>query len=176
MFELMFWFGVAFVLISALLGQVIGEACCYSGGAGFSMSTLFQPMPVLLVILFTGGAGMLATPHLSTPWLLWALALGAGLVASYVLTRWVLAPIFNLENTSSTTQLEAYGTVFTLNRSLEPGQVISHGLNITGTYQDRLVALSPSELPLGRGTQVQVVSVKDHVLYVSRVGDPHVSS
>lgn len=168
MFEFMFWFGVSFVVLSILMGQFVSSSCCYVGGGFFGLTYLFQPLPVLLFVMLTGGAGILITAHLIWlhPGFIGVLAVATGLSLAYVLSRWVFAPIYLLEHTSSTTNLGLYGVSFVLERELLPGATISHGLLMDTTYQNRLIALYHPELPLPKGTTVYVLSIQNNVLYV----------
>lgn len=171
MFEIMFWFGVSFVVLSVILGQVLDSACCYTPTGIFSMTYLFQPLPILLFITFTGGAGLIFSEQLLLLplFLIWGLALGSGFLGAYAITRWVFTPIFHLENTSSTTDLGLYGTAFILERDMKKGDIVGHGIAVGLTYQSRVIALHENEQDfLTRGTKVYVLSIKEHVLFVGR--------
>lgn len=169
MFEIMFWFGVSFIVLSILLGQTVNSSCCYAPVGVFSMTFLFQPLPILLFITFTGGAGLLLVDvfPLLNVFFLWGASLGLSFVASYVLVRWLFTPIFHLENTGSTSNLKIYGKDFILERDISFGQVINHGITTEGTYQNRVISLhEEASGNLKKGTKVYILSIKDNVLLV----------
>lgn len=169
MFEILFWFGVAFVVSSVILGQTVSSNCCYTPTSVFSMTYLFQPLPILLFITFTGGSGMIISHLLvdSNLFLIWILALWSGALFSYSLTRWVFTPILSLENTSSTSNLSMYGKSFVLSRDIKYGKIVSHPISIGSTYQDRVISLHKSSTDfLEKGTKVYILAIKDNVLFI----------
>ena len=172
LFEFLFFFGVSFVVLSVVLGQLGYSSCCYTATGVFGLTYMFQPLPVLLFVMFTGGAGMMLGDHfqvVSSLWLLLPLSVTVSLGLTYPLMRWVFVPLFHLERTSSTTFMDAYGHSFILQRSVSHGQTVMHPLMVGDTYQNRLIATEPDEpATLTKGTVVQIVSIQDPILYVRR--------
>ena len=148
--------GVGFILMSVIFGEVFE----FDGvGAPF-----IRPTVIALALAVTGGVGLILSPTMGT-YLALPFSIAAGLVAGFMLYRFVIVPMHRMEHTSSHDKQALIGSTARVVLSIPQGGFGKIKYNVTGS-----VVTSPAKsedgIEIQKDTDVVITYIKNNAYYV----------
>ncbi len=161
-------FGVLFVLVSVVLGDLIGG--WFDGALEFlSLDTpdFIHPMTIVGGLTVFGGAGLLLTPYTTlAAWQTALLSLAVAVLSATAVFWTYVRPMKQAENSLSYSMNELEGTIGEVNIPIPAGGFGEVKVRLgTGTAYE--IASGYEGTEHSTGSKVIVVEVREGVLYVS---------
>ncbi|MFD2673567.1 protease [Marinicrinis sediminis] len=164
-----FIFGVGFVLVTVIFGDVLGG---FMDGIMDALSMdgvdFLQPMVLVGGITCFGGLGILLTQMTSLGAAQTAILSFCGSIGVSACTYFFyVKPMARAENSTSYQQQDLVGRLGEVSVTIPKkgwGEVILS----TGTGRTNEIAASFDEEELGEGTKVVIIEIRDRTLYVSK--------
>jgi len=194
LFQVCFGVGLGYSVISFVLGQILGNftgghadaggsadidldlsadagvdfdaGADLDAGHGASSVSPFKPTVIAAFLAVFGGIGMITLP-LAGVYLAFTVSAAAGLVAGYVIYRYVYTFLYNAQNTSTVDKQSLVGSAAKVTEYIPPGKYgkITYVVK-GGTYT--APAKSEDGGEISRGTEVEIISIIKNTYYVKK--------
>jgi len=155
--------GAGFVIISALLGQIGGALDTDIGG----IIMPFKPIIIAIFLTVFGGLGLIFLSIFPLAWMVLSLAIGGGLLVSYLLFRFVVVPLHKWQNTNTHEKQSIIGVTAKVSEHIPQG---GFG-KITYTYNDKIMsgpAKSEDGNEIERNAVVEIVYIEKNTYHVRK--------
>lgn len=191
LYTIIFLVGVIYTVVTFLLGGLFGLAHldghidthvdAHIGGHldthidGHSVSPTFaifplKPITIVSLITVFGGIGMIGTHYGINPILLFILAFAAGFVASFLLYRFIVVPLYKAQNTSAVSEKTLIGMkAKVISPILEEGfGTISYVVNGS---KFNAPAQHVGKKSITQGEDVIIYEIKNNIFYVQPLNE-----
>ena len=156
MYLVMLIVGAGFVVLSLIFGELFEL-----DGVGF---VFLRPKVIALALTVTGGVGLLLAPSMGS-YLAFPISAACGLVAGFLLYRFVMVPLLRLQHTSAHYKQSLIGSEATVVLAIPQGGYGKIRYTVNGS-----IVTSPARTEDGseikKDTNVVVVSIKNNAYYV----------
>lgn len=187
LFQICFYTGVLYTVISFLLGQLLDFAgfggdldaggdmdIDVDGGidldgdlSGVPVSPL-KPITIAAFVTVFGGLGMILLRSSYGPLLSAAVAAASALLVSYILYRFIIVPLHRAQNTSAVSQAALIGSLAYATLLMEEGKFGKIRYTVEGnTYS--APAKSVDGKMIVKGAPVVIIDIKKNTFYVKEV-------
>ena len=148
--------GAGFVILSFVFGELFDF-----DGVGF---VFLRPKVLALVLTVMGGVGLILTPHIGSTLAL-PISAACGLVAGFLLYRFIIMPLLKLQHTSAHYKQSVIGSEATVALSIPQNgfgkiKYVVNGSIVTSPAQ------SEDGAAIGIDTNVVIVAIKNNAYYV----------
>jgi len=150
--------GVGFIVLSLIFGEFLE-------GVG---GPFLQPTVIALTLAVTGGVGLILSPRFGS-YLAFPVSAAAGLVAGFMLYRFVILPLRRLEHTSSHDKQSLIGSTAKVVLSIPQGGFGKIKYNVTGSFVTS-PAKSEDGVEIRKDTEVVISYIKNNAYYVRERG------
>ena len=148
--------GAGFIVLSLIFGEVFEIQ-----GVGFSFLT---PTVIALILAVTGGIGLILTPQMGS-YLAFPISLAAGLIAGFLLHRFIIVPLHRQQHTSAYDKQALIGTTAKVVLGIPQGGYGKIRYNATGSYVTG-PAKSEDGNVIPKDTDVVITYFKNNAYYV----------
>jgi len=156
--------GAGFIVLSLIFGEVFE----FDGiGAPFLRPTVIAP-----ALAVTGGVGLMLSPTFGS-YLAFPFSAAAGIMAGFLLYRFVILPLHRLEHTSSHDKQSLIGSTAKVVLGIPQGGFGKIKYNVTGSYVTS-PAKSEDGVEIRKDTEVVISYIKNNAYYVRETrGEVH---
>ncbi|SFR14352.1 NfeD family protein [Desulfoscipio geothermicus] len=171
-FQLCFWVGALFTAASFILGQLLdfGElGGDVDSGSGESMISPFKPVVIAAFITVFGGVGIIGLQHLKLGVFgTLAAAVFCGWLVSFILFRFLIVPLYKVQNTAAVSQKDLVGMPAQVQLDIKGSSFgrITYVVN-DNTYSAPARSVDGDEIP--RGVRVVIVDINRNVFLVTKI-------
>jgi len=162
-----FGIGVGYTIISLILGSFLSGLDSFDSGTSYSVSPL-RPVPIATFLTVFGAMGLILYNGIWANIVVLAIAIVVGIVSAYIIVRFVLLPIAKAQNTSSLAQKTLIGKIATVNERIFADGFGKIAYSVSGSINTAPAKTEGGE-ELLKGTQVEIVDIKDKVYYVKKI-------
>ena len=152
--------GAGFVVVSALLGQIGGMM-----DVDVASVSPFKPILIAFFLTVFGGLGLIFLPVFPMVWMVVSIAAAGGLGLSWLIFRFVVVPLYRLQNTSAHERQAIIGATAKVSSRIPQG---GHG-KITYTFEDKIMsgpAKSEDGNEIATNTVVEIVYIEKNTYHV----------
>ena len=148
--------GAGFIILSLIIGEVFEVH-----GVGLSFLT---PTVIALTLAVTGGVGLILTPQMGS-YLAFPISLAAGLIAGFLLHRFVILPLHRQQHTSAYDKQTLIGTTARVVLGIPQGGYGKIKYNATGSYVTGPAKSEDGNI-IPKDTDVVITYFKNNAYYV----------
>lgn len=186
-YTIVFWVGVIYTVVTFLMGGLLGlvhldghvdthvgsHFDTHIDGHGVSPTfTVFPLKPITIVSFLTvfGGIGMMGTFKGLNAVLLFVIALASGLIAAFILYKFIVVPLYKAQNTSAFSRKKLIGMkAKVISPILEEGfGVIAYAVN---GRKYNAPAQHIGKKAVAQGEEVIIYEIKDNTFYVQPLNE-----
>lgn len=184
-FQICFYTGLLYTVISFLLGQIFEFAgggggdvdtsidADVGGGVdldGLSVATVSPLKPIVIASFVTvfGGVGIICLKKDLSIILSSIIALGIGFMISYILYKFIVVPLYKSQSTSAVSDRELIGGLAKTTLGIKGSSFgrISYIVN-SNTYS--APARSVDDMDIEKGTNVVIIKIEKNIFYVKKI-------
>ena len=181
-YEIIFWVGVIYTVVTFLLGGISGilhldgnidshlDGHIHGQVDGYNVSPTFsvfplKPITIVSFLTVFGGVGTLGSKNGLNQILIFIIAFFSGLLASTLLYKFVVIPLYKAQNTSAVYQKQLIGVkAIVITPVLKDGfGTISYVVNGT---KYTAPAKHVNKEAIAQGQEVLIFKIEDNVFYV----------
>lgn len=173
LFQICFYTGILFTVVSFLMGQLFdflnfdGDLDMDGDIFGIALSPL-KPIIIMSFITTLGGVGIISINKGLNPLTSFIIALTIGLMISFTLHRFIVTPLYKVQNTSTVSQDELIGYVAKVRLNIVGNNFGSIAYVVNGnTYS--APAKSIDGIDIYQGEEVKIANIERNIFYVVRL-------
>lgn len=190
-YEIIFWVGVIYTVVTFLLGGVSGilhfggnfdshveghfDAHMDGHGDSFEVSPTFsvfplKPITIVSFLTVFGGVGMIGTKNGLVAILVFIIAFLAGLLVSVLLYKLVVVPLYKAQNTSSVYEAQLVGVKATIITPVLKGGFGTISYVVNGSKYNS-PAQHVNKEAIAQGEEVVIFKIENNVFYVEPLSE-----
>lgn len=186
-YGIIFWVGVIYTVVTFLLGGISGilhldghidshlDGNIHGHVDGYNVSPTFsvfplKPITIVSFLTVFGGVGILGSKNGLNEILIFIIAFFSGLLASTLLYKLVVVPLYKAQNTSAIYQKQLIGVkAIVITSVLKDGfGTISYAVNGT---KYTAPAKHVNKEAIAQGQEVLIFKIEDNIFYVEPLND-----